>query len=155
MSSQLTNIFNDHFKNLVFTHVKNTDGYGVYAAHIHSLLGDGNKYILVVVPFHMCIKPQVKLHELWWVSIQTRTLQNGYKLPKQHFNNPHTNPEISLTVKDRSLEKTTYYCPLPIQIDLLHNIKKKSVYQYEDKESLGRALFSFNCVVTKLDSTAI
>ena len=148
---KLNQILYDHFGYLTFYRVKITDEAGVYAARIETLLGKDERFVMAVVPFHMAIKPQAKINELHWVSFQTRSLPTTYNIQKQPLLFATNFPEIKFQVKQRDETKTQYYCPFPVVVELLHNTRRKTAYQFNDVITLGFALNTWNCLINRLD----
>ena len=147
---QLTKILNDSYGYLTFYRVKMTDEAGIYAARIETLLGKDERFVMAVVPHHMAIKPHARLNELHWVSFQTRSLPTTYDIPKQpQFNADF--PSIKLQVKERSEGKTRYYSPFPVEIELLHNLRRKTAYQFNDVITLSFALKTWDCLINRID----
>ncbi len=61
-----------------------------------------------------------------------------------------TENKYKLILKSRNEKQTEYYSTLPIEVLLLHNPKKKSMYQYADDIELRQALNTYNCIIKKL-----
>jgi hypothetical protein len=153
----LVSLLNDHYKNILFTLVKFDGLYAIYAAKISTLLERYTHTITVTVPHYLAIKKQVHLPEIVWNSFQTRSFLNSYNIVAQSLPNEVFSPtikrlsDIKLYVKNRTCEKTEYECKEypEYQFELLHNLKKKSRYQFHDVISLSNALNTWNCVIIK------
>jgi len=144
-------IFNQIFKDLVFTIVDEKQGYTIYGAGLASGLGGGTRrYVLLFVPNHLAIKKQARIHELAWQNLQTRQLSYSYKLKQQYWSPPRED-DIILGITSRSKTSSMYSCvdpnvSFPFEILLLHDPKKKSSLQYRDKLTLLSAINMFNSV---------
>lgn len=141
-------ILNFYFKDLLFTQVDRKQGYTIYGAAIKSMIGGGKqRYILLFVSNHLAIKKQAKITELPWQNLQTRNLQYSYKLKRQDWMPPRDMPNILFGVVNRTKNYSTYYNPeFPFEIILLHEAKKKTMYQYNNKLTLTSIIETFNSV---------
>jgi hypothetical protein len=147
---------NSLFSNLIFTrvgshHIKDNDIlYILFAAKIESWLGnDEDRYIILVVPFHFAVNiDKAKIKDLYWVSLQTRSLKNGYKIYVQPFSFPKDILNYDMAFNSRDNDKTLYNID-NLEVCLFHDKKKKSIYQYPDVLKLKTALSTFQCVIKK------
>lgn len=121
--------------------------YSLYAAKISSLLGDGQRYILLFVPSSLSDVSKSHISMLRWDSLQTRILQKNYDIPTQTFSLKEQK-EDHLHVVSRNDNCTYYSCPtIYAEFGLLHDPKKKSKLQFPDNLSLARAFATYSCVV--------
>jgi len=149
---------NPFFKDLIFTKVEPKEGFTIYAAAVSATLGDGKKqYVLVLVPTHMAIVDQARIHELHWSNVQTRYLQNGYRLPPQRFAVPKGIPLLMFHIQRRDTPRSTYIAEdnVPLEMDLLHDPKKKSIHQYYDKMNIVGAIMTFRCSISVISPTSV
>lgn len=148
---------NAYFDDLTFYKVSLKEDFTLYAAYVSSPFGDNRKqYILAFVPSHMAILDQSPLRDLHWRSLQTRVLSNGYKIPKQAWKVPRglTSPMFTLVDRNNDRTKYTFEGDTSVEMILLHDVKKKSVYQFGNKINVIAALTSFRCVVNLVDARA-
>ena len=141
---------NTFFSSLLFTKIKETDGYAIYGAGISGSMLGKNMYVLLFVEKRMSLLPQAHIRDLQWKSLQTRSLKHQYPLKKQLFLPPKIK-NIVLPIVNRSISSTKYLYREgnnEIEVLLLHDPKKKSAYQYYDKMSLSGCLDTFNCVIS-------
>lgn len=146
---------NAYFDKIVFFKVELKEDFTIYAAFITSSFGDGRKqYILAFVPTHMAILEKSYISDLHWRSLQTRTLANGYNIPKQKWQVPRGLPMAMFAIIDRNDSRTKYRCENDpsIEMILLHDVKKKSKFQYGPKINVIAALSSFKCVINLIDT---
>lgn len=146
-------VFNDVFSNLIFYKVK-TDEYSVYMARIYSQ-ENYFKYVVLVVHNKDAKLNTARIGDLNWVSLQTRSITDNYDIPEQNIDykkldQRYAYDKIRIIVKDRNEERTSYTSSIPIELILLHNIRKKSVQQYADTMDIRQALATFQCVVKRL-----
>ena len=142
-------ILNKYLETLQFTRVEDKQGYAIYGAGISGLLGAGKqRYILLFVPTHLAISNHARASELPWKNLQTRNLQYSYNLKKQSWKPPQELPNPLFRVTKRKNEHSTYIGPsnFPFEVLLLHDLKKKTKYQYHNSLSLYGILESFNSV---------
>jgi len=148
-------IFDEIFANILFYRVSGTSEYTSYMAKITSY-ENYMKYIVLVVRNEYAHAPQTTyIQNIKWVSVQTRLIDQNYDIPEQTVDHKTFDPryfdkKVRLSVKDRNEERTSYVSMLPIELILLHNLRKKSVYQYADTMDIRQALATFNCVIKKL-----
>lgn len=145
------------FKSITFKLVDNLSGYYTYAACIEGMLaGNFKRYILLFVRDDGFPPRKFgKIHELDFVNLQTRTIiDTKYKLRPQQFkldsNTSSTANSIILHVKRRTA-KSTEYSNTDYSIEVLHNPKKKSIYQYANKLSLIAIIDTFQSIFTKIE----
>jgi len=144
-------IINHYFKNLLFTKVvENKEGYAIYGAGIFSGIGGGKmRYVLLFVPVSDAFQRQAKIHELKWKNLQTRTLEDSYKLKTQRWVLPTNIPDFLLSVQTRNKKYSIYTNPeIPFEILLLHNPRKKTEYQYRNKMMLSAAIDMFETIIS-------
>ena len=152
------NLLNKYFKDLIFTKVDNKEDFVVYAAGVSGAFGGGHqRYVILFVPNHLAIKSQARIFELAWQNLQTRNLTYSYRLKKQNFVIPNDLEDILLEVSKREKMYSTYQSvtgDFPFDVLLLHNSKKKSVYQYNNKITLSAALETFESVFNYVGGVA-
>lgn len=146
---------NEIFNTLVFTKVRVVESYALYMAKLQTFTGNGRRYIITAVPFDKAMYPQAKIEHLPWVSLQTRSLPDEYNIPEQvmdvrALDHRYSTDKIKLNVINRTNTSTDYISQIPIEVSLLHDPKKKSLYQYPDTLELRQALNTFQCVVKRL-----
>jgi len=142
------NILNAHFKNLLFSIVEERDGYTIYGAGIQSQLAGKKRYALLFVKSQFATKKQAYIHELPYENLQTRELAYSYNLRLQPFVPSQKAPDPLFEYIQRNKEKTVYRSQgIPLQIELLHDPKKSTMYQYNNKITLSAALGMFNTVI--------
>jgi hypothetical protein len=144
-------IVNSYFDNIIFFKTDRKENYAIYAALISSSYGDGRKtYALAFVPNHVAILEKGFLKDLHWQNFQTRNLSNGWKIQSQRWDLRKLNgiPTPMFKMIERTDVKTKYVCETePLEMILLHDPKKKSVYQYHNRINMLAALSTFNCVL--------
>ena len=142
------NILNTHFKNLLFSIVEERDGYAIYGAGIQSQLAGKKRYVLLFVKSQFATKRQAHIHELPYENLQTRELAYSYNLRPQPFVLSQKASDPLFEYTQRTKEKTVYRSTgIPLQIELLHNPKKTTMCQYNNKITLSAAIGMFNTVI--------
>ena len=147
-------VINAYFGDIVFTKVEQKEGFMVYVASISSSYGDGKKqYALAMVQPQYAVKERAYLRDLQWQNLQTRLLQNGYRIPAQKWNIPRNLEMMMFEIVDRNAIRTKYILPNhPIEMILLHDPKKKTQYQYHNRMNIVAALSSFRCVISVIEN---
>lgn len=144
-------IINAYFDGIIFFKADQKENYTIYAAAISSSFGDGSKtYALAFVPAHTAILDRGFLKDLHWQNFQTRTLTNGWKIQNQRWDLRKLKglPTPMFDVVERNEIKTKYRCESePLEMILLHDPKKKSIYQYHNRINMLAALSTFRCVL--------
>ena len=161
----MNHILNQIFSSLVFTKVKTVESFSLYFARLESSTLDGIRYVILAVPFNRATRPRVNIGEVDWVSLQTRILTVDYPIEEQVLDykaldsrypygvGVEGDGKIKLVLKSRDAQNTEYMVmndSLPIEVVLLHDPKKKSIYQYADSMELRQALSTFQCVLKKV-----
>lgn len=141
------NYINSCLDGLTFYRGEDKQGYTQYIAKIHNMTGMG-RYIIASVPSHLGILSKAQIHELPWICIQARTLKKGYNVKSQNWNFPRNVKDKLIKIVKRTQMFSEYSNPdLDCEIILLHNPKKRTIYQYHDKLSLQSALSEANIVL--------
>jgi len=150
-------IINDYFSTLIFSKVDIKNDFCVYAAGIYTgLAGEAKRYIFIFVHESKAFKQKGKIYEFEWVSIQTRELTGSYRLNKQYWKIDRDLPDLKLSVVNRGQDKSIYSFNDPslyfLKCELIHNQKKKTIYQYHNKITLSGAIETFNMVISLIPS---
>lgn len=147
-------IVNSYFSTVVFTKVESPDEKHVMYAAVTSgfLMGDMRQVILLYVPTHLAIKTKAYIYELPWVNLQTRHVKNPkWGLARQQWVLPRDrrHPDINLDLGHREQKWSSFSATdgSPLAVLMMHDPKKKSVYQWPSKLRLSAALASFWCVI--------
>lgn len=145
-------IFNTIFGELVFTKVKITDGFAMYIAPLQSFVSKGRQTVVLFVPLNKAYLSKAYIYQLDWSCLQTRIIDDFYnisdqKLDPKHLDTRYDSFKTILYLKQRNTNNTEYTCFLPIDTMLLHDPKKKTIYQHPDEIELRHALKTFNCVI--------
>ncbi len=147
------NIYNlivEYFNNPIMTKIKDENGFSMYVAKIYTLLSQEKKYIIVFVYSNSePIGTEEFLHELKWISFQTRSLQINYKT-KIHPYEPQMKGQLTASIYrvDITDKASTYRCEeFPIVITLLHT-PHKDRYAYQDKGNIIASLETWETIIT-------
>jgi hypothetical protein len=146
--------FVDFYGDIKLVFIKNLEqNWVLYGTEIYSGLNQ-HRYIFVIVPARLAREQETTLNQLDWVSFQTRTTDDVYKLPTaQLFISETQKQALSdvIVAVNRTKEETQYITNnLPIKIRLLHDPKKNNYLQFPDKTLLYQALATFRCVIDLL-----
>jgi len=152
MQNTLYEKFISYYGNVEFTFLKQEQDWLIYAVRIHSFL-NLYRYIFIVIPYeNIHISNKITLNEAKWISFQTRTSEELFKVPVLYFisniEQQHYLSDI-LQITNRNSNESTYMTSLPISVKLLHEEKKNNYLQYPDKLKLYQALETYNCVIEK------
>jgi len=150
----LLNICSIYFGHLTFTNIDFKNGYHIYGAGLNGFSDGTRRYVFLIVDskFAGPKGDKRKIDEIMWKNLQVRTIQNGYALREQSFKQPRIRNDMMAYIVSRSLEKTIYQIEgIPISVEILHNLKKKSKYQYNDKITFSGILDTFSATITIRD----
>jgi hypothetical protein len=142
-------IFSAYLGKLVFTRIETLGEYTIYGARISAMLGgDLQRYILLFVPNAYARSEKAYIHELKWKNLQTRTLRNSYSLPKQSWFPPKS-PDFLLEIVDRTEQHSVFgNKDFPYDVKILHDSKKRTIYQYQSRMSFSAILLTYNAIIT-------
>lgn len=145
-------VINKYFESLVFTKLEEKrseegQAFFLYGAKVHGRFEDGtSRYVFLLVPSHLSIKSKAKIHELPWENLQTRRLKVDYKLITQSWRPERGIEDVLLYVQRREKRYSVYAGSpsFPFEILLIHDPKKKTVYQFFNKMALSSVLDTFS-----------
>jgi hypothetical protein len=157
-NSNVYEIFAKYFQYPIMTKVK-TDGTGkfsVYACKSPAMLGIEYRYILAIIKEDNADKgTKRRLDELHWVSLQTRTLKDEYKVDTHSYlprRMKELDKRIVLINKDEKQyeyvqkKENMFETVMPIKITLLAN--SKSGVDYSSTGNILNALETYNTIIT-------
>lgn len=147
---QLYKSFDDYFNHPIMTKIKNINGYSMYMCKTYCLLSNECRYIIVFVKQDdRQLQSREKLSNLFWESLQTRTLPDQYNL-NSHGYQPKKLGDLNVPIHRESVTKecSVYNCDsLDIIVTLLHNEKYTS-YDYQQHGNVIAALETYNTIIT-------
>lgn len=141
------NLFSIYFNNPIMTKIKDINNTSMYAVKNRALLGIEYQYIIAFVhQDKFPILHKEELQHLKWISLQTRTLKDDYKV-ETHFYIPKRLPgldkKINLISQDD--KKYVYETDYPISITLLP--KTKNQYEYTSEGTIVSALETYQTII--------
>lgn len=144
--------FVDYFGDIQFKRIKQDQGYDIYACKTRTGLLYIH-YIYVIAQSRPHYKDYMTLNALDWDSLQTRKTEDVLSVPDNTYliddKKKQALPD-TLNIKDRQKEFSSYITPLPISIKILHDPKRKTVYQYPDSMKLYQAIETYDCIIELL-----
>lgn len=152
----IVGVLHKYFSGVVLTKVAVKEGFAVYAALITTgLVGGFKRYVLAMVPIANVTEETSVLSRLRWVSLQTRTLYNSpYRLKGQAWRLETSMGDMILRNVSRTMTESVYAPDGCMgedgyEIVLLHDPKKRTKMQYNNKITLSAAVDSFQMVFTR------
>ena len=145
--------FARYFENPIMTKVKDINDFSMYVSKISAQLGIEYRYIIAFVNKDtFSINKREKLSDLSWVSLQTRTLQDDYKLSLHSYipqRLEQLDTKINLIFRDSNQYKYEVL-NLPINVTLLptKNLKQRESLQYNLNGSLITAIETYQTIIT-------
>lgn len=161
--TDIVGLLNRYFSSLVFVKLEQKESVVLYGACIASGLAGGYKrYIIAMVPIVKAHLDKCKLHELMWKVLQVRVLYQSYRLREQAWKMTRDMGDMILRVKSRDSKSSHYQpesCvgsrfPQTYEIVLLHDPKKKTQYQYNNRITLSAAVETFHMIFSIVDSVS-
>jgi hypothetical protein len=149
-------IINKYFEGILFEHVDTKTGFEVYAACVNTMTMSNKKpYIFLFIPCQLNLPSKGYINQFPWKNIQTRSVNNGqgYNLRSQRWVYGKYLIDPQFLLKERTQKDSTYTGAMPCEINLLHDPKKDSKYQYPGKIALSSALNTFQCSITLTGET--
>ena len=149
MKEEIYKIFVEYFGDCLFTKLKNINNFTMYIARIASNLGIEYRYIIVFVEKDSeFIGVRKNLSMLKWINLQTRSLEEEYKIPLYSYipvRFDQINDKIFLL--NREENTYTYRCEkLPLSVILLG--KKKDSIEYNQEGRLINAIETYNTIIS-------
>jgi hypothetical protein len=169
-------IIDSYFSTLVFTKVDivdtATDAMMIYVAKIAAAtMSKGSRYVILTVPFGP-YGERVRVTSVPWTSLQTRVQEGSKygKIPAQAWKVPNGVTDVHYSFIERTMGYTKYRPSVynhgrsnvptslarwvnptfPYEVMLLHNPKKKTMYQHHNHLTLMVAIETFECVITPI-----
>jgi hypothetical protein len=150
LKDQFSTYIDNYFKHPTLTKIKNVNKHSVYMVKTYCLLSNFCRYIIALVPEDdFRVGTKIKLNQLNWVSLQTRTLEDRHDVDSHSYIPKMEGPlAAAINKKSSTDDMTTYYCEdFPIEVHLLH--KKKDVQsEYQPKGNIISALETFYTIIT-------
>lgn len=151
--AQLYTLVSQYFQNPLLTKIKSVGEYSLYGTQTSSNLLKTNKYVLVFVNCDdsvFGIGDRRPLRELSWVSLQTRTLEELYRVNKHTYIPNKQSPLYTCAIiqNKENKEGVFYYSPnfAFLNITLLHNPNLSAAYQ--PRGNLVLALEQYDTIIT-------
>jgi len=150
----LYSLFSQYFKNPKMTKIKDINNYSMYICKIHALLGIEYRYVIVFVNKDELPNGTEKfLLDLYWISLQTRTLTDEHNIPSHAYiprRIPELDKKIQITTKNN--EQYKYKVDdLPIEITLL---PKSKGLDYQPTGTVVTALETYHTIVSFLKNSS-
>jgi hypothetical protein len=149
------NILAKYFAALEFTYIEEKQNYAIYVAGIDNMIGaDMRQFVIAFVPAHLGLLKKARLTELPWKNLQARMCnRSAYKISLQGWRAP-SNCEIAsnivLRVENRKDGYSTYkainFEEFPFEILMIHEAKKRTIYQYPNEMNLHWAIDKFQTI---------
>jgi hypothetical protein len=148
----IRDLVNSQLETIYFTRADVREDNLLYIAEITGALLGKIRYVILVVPLQLDPKVEkARAKNLPWVNVQTRTIPRMFlhvRLSPQSLHIPRDVEDIRLPVLNRNVERTLYYCEDGSHVNMLHDPKKKSAWQYPEHMFLSASLQSFNSSIT-------
>ena len=141
--------FTEYFGNPVLTKIKNVNNYSMYMCKIHSMLGNGFRYLILFADRDVDMFGNTKnMVDIEWISLQTRTLEDHHDLKSHTYNARNMHPLTQkITIQTQNENQSTYIAEsFPIIVTLLHTRKNNS-FQYQPSGTIVSALETFQTII--------
>lgn len=145
---QVRNLMSDYFDNPTMTKIKDVNNYSMYATKINSGLGNSHRYLILFINTdNVDTGLTMKMSELKWISLQTRTMEENYRTtPHSYIVGKNILRDV-IVIEDRKPECSIYSCEsLNINLTLLHT-KKDTMFQYGNRGTIASALETYQTII--------
>jgi hypothetical protein len=146
--SDMYDLFDYYFDHPTMTRVRDIDDNVVYMTKIRCLLSRECMYIVAIVKNNKYLHPQEKLKDLFWESLQTRTMFEKVEIPSHEYRPKKLIPLMVPITRTESTDRySSYMCEkFPINITILN--KKEGPSEYQDKGTIVNALETYQTIIT-------
>lgn len=147
----IMDVINEIFSDLKFTKVDERGGYHIFAAGIvSSVMMKGKRYVFVYVPIWREVEEKhVPISRLPWTVASTRQLTNSYPMKEQVFNMKIPANDPICEVVERKEGQSRYF-NTELDVMILHDPKKKTIYQYHNRMRLSNVIETWGCIIKPL-----
>ena len=140
-------LFSAYFNNPKMEKISDVDEFTMYGCKVNSLVRREKKYILVLVKRGIYHQVSMRLADIEWIFLQTRTLEEDYNVPTHSYSNQSHLAPIPIKLVRKSENKTIYSCSeFPITVSLLFS--KHQIRPYSDNGTLMLALENYNTIIS-------
>lgn len=143
-------MFTLYFENPNMTKIKDINNFSMYLTKIHSLLGREYRYLIVIVnKDNFPNGRSTNLANLYWISLQTRTLIENHDVQAHSYNPRHYQPlskEINLISKENKVY--SYKCPTYPILNIILLAKKDGDNEYTQRGNIINAIETYNTIIT-------
>ena len=148
--------FVEYLNNPVLEKTKDVEGLSMYMTKTFCLLSNECRYIIVLVKQDNQSKGTLKkLSDMFWISLQTRTLPQKDDCTSTHSYTPKHGGELDTPIerKDYNERASDYKCEKfkNILVTLLHT--NEGPREYQDKGSIITALETYQTVICFKNNT--
>lgn len=142
--------FTEYFNNPVMTKMDSKEGKSIYGVKVKGN-GVDNKFIIVFINEDNLNMGKTKhLSELYWDSLQTRTLDTTYNVATHNYEIRKYKDLLHTIHKQNTDEKgCSYICEsLPLKVKLLNY--KNQYHNYKEKGTLLSAIETYNTIIIRV-----
>ena len=151
VNDEIYKIFCKYFENPIMTKMKNQENkFSMYVSKAYCLLSKECRYIIVFTQIdNFPIGFEQPLQNIYWISLQTRTLADQYDIKSHGYTPMEKGPLLAKIHRvNITQQASTYKCDeFPLIITLLHTPKKTSDV-YQDKGTIIAALETWETIIT-------
>tara|TARA_Y100000389_G_scaffold20907_1_gene17964 strand:+ start:4970 stop:5470 length:501 start_codon:yes stop_codon:yes gene_type:complete len=150
IKEEVYTLFVNYFNNPDLIKIKDVDNYSMYMVKTPCLLTNDYRYIIIMVSKDdNKIGNLKKMSDLYWISLQTRTLNDQHNIPIHSYQSSLYKPllkkieRISLTK-----ENSVYNCDdFPLRVLMIHR-KPNINSEYHPTGNLISAIETYHTVIT-------
>jgi hypothetical protein len=143
-------MFSDYFENPKLTKIKDVNGCSMYLTKINSLLGREFRYLIVFVKQDIFPNGHTSdLSDLFWLSLQTRTLVENHNVSTHNYISRRFNPLMKEIILEKKEPPNYYYkCPTYNLLSVLLIGKKNGEMEYQQRGTIVTAIETYSTVIT-------
>jgi len=156
LNEEIYDYFIDYFDDPVMMKIKDQDNkFSVYGIKAYCLLSKECRFIVCITHIDRDkIGKKKYLSDLFWISLQTRTLPSDYYNVETHGYTPVAQGPLLAKIERIKITKeaSTYKCnDIPIMVTLLHT-DKKNADVYQNNGTVIAAIETWETIITFTNS---
>jgi len=144
---QAYTMFYTYFDDPTLSKIKDAEQYSIYATKIKTMMTREKRYIFVAMKKDSNqVGHIMKLSDMYWESLQTRSLQDEYQTPVNNYTVKRGAAyNAPIVVSQKYDDRYIYNCPeYNITVTLLYNKNQSRVYQ--DRGTIAAAIETYNTI---------
>ena len=140
--------FTEYFNNPLMTKIDTKEGKSIYAVKVDGNNSVNNKYIIVFInEDNLNIGRTKQLSELYWDSLQTRTLDKTYNVSNHNYSVRKYKELLIPIQKTETKDKSSTYTCEGINTKVILLNYRNQYHNYKDRGTLLSAIETYNTIL--------